>query len=291
MLIFRWAVLALLAVMALIVAGVSVLLHGHSTGWLIAKQPLEAWQDALAPHLMVVRPSSTGPDGAPVLLIFSGCGGVSEHLRGWAELGAEEGFLSVIVDSFTPRDISRDEAIATVCEGSSFWGRERAGDVAAMLAMTRRMNGADPSRVVLLGQSHGAWAIMDLMAMDLARKGPTNVWPRVEPGLRDGVVGTALFYPYCGVFSLSASRGWQHQPRSLLLLAQDDTVTSPLACLEAADVLQAAGVEMSVTQFPGVDHAFDQTIFPPDSRLSHDPDATRVAREQVRAWLRSSVSP
>ncbi len=282
--IFRWIVVGVLTLIAIVTVGVGIAVHGQATGWLVPTRSLPTWVDALDVDKIVVRPQGEGP--FPVLAIFSGCGGVRAHHPYWAQIAAEEGYLAVIVDSFKARGLNRAEARAKVCSGSRLWGRERAGDVAATLALIERLPDADPDRVVLMGQSHGAWAIMDLMAMDLKTQGPTGLSAIPDPALRSSVAGTILFYPYCGMMSLTGKAGWAHEPDSLMIIAEEDTVVSSLACLKAADHLKATGLDLTVKRFQDADHAFDQFDHDPTSSLVYRPELTEEVTGDVRGFLR-----
>ncbi len=273
-----------LILLAVTVIAVGAALHGHSTGWIAEKRSLAEHAAFLEPHLTVTRPDTADP--APVMLIFSGCGGVRPHHETWANLAADEGFIAVIVDSMAPRGMSRDAALTQVCSGSRLWGRERAGDVMAAIAQVQTIEGADPSRVVLFGQSHGGWAIMDLLSMDFAQRAPTGLWPRPDPAFLGAVQGVVLFYPYCGAFSLTQTHGWSVEPPALMVLADDDTVVSPLACREAADALKSAGVPIVVDSYAGAGHAFDEVDRAPEPGFAPNPERTEEARARVRRFLR-----
>ena len=107
-------------------------------------------------------------------------------------------------------------------------GSERAGDVLVSLADARRMPFVDPDRLVLIGASHGGWAIMDLLALDPPRRLPFNLdRPACRRAPADplaGVVGTILLYPYCGAANRADRDGWRRPLPTLFLLAADDTV-------------------------------------------------------------------
>ena len=54
-------------------------------------------------------------------------------------------------------------------------GSERAGDVLVSIDDARRMPFVDPERLVLIGSSHGGWAIMELLAFEAAERLPFNL--------------------------------------------------------------------------------------------------------------------
>lgn len=279
----RWTITGLFTVVAIIITGVALALHGHSTGWIVTKRSVETWIEALEPHLQIERPTSAraNGDGHPVVLIFPGCGGVRDHHTTWAQLAASEGFIGIVVDSNTPRGIDRGRAMREICSGARFWGRERAGDVVAMLAWVATLPDADPNRVVLMGQSHGAWAVMDLMAMTFPLERPTGLRRPLPENIRQQVDGAVLFYPYCGAFSMSDEDGWALSPPSLMILAGEDDVVSTLACQEVAGDLQSAGLPLDVVLLKEAGHAFDEPDLP-----VYRSDLTRQSEDRVRTFLR-----
>ncbi len=291
----RWITIGLATLMALIAVGVALALHGQSTGWMVRKRTVETWITALEPHLTILSPFATAAgakagtdDTAPVMLIFPGCGGTREHHTRWAEIATQEGYFGIIVDSFAPRGLGRERALREVCSGSRLWGRERAGDVAAMLTWLRDLPGADAEQVVLFGQSHGAWSIMDLLSMDLSRQTPTPLSDPLQPDILSGVQGTVLFYPYCGAFSMTGEKGWTVQPEGLMYISGQDEVVSALACRRTAEWLTASGVPLTVHELPDAGHAFDEFSLPEDSPLTYRPDLAARATAEVRQFLRKA---
>src|SRR5690606_33200046 len=114
------------------------------------------------------KPQGEGP--FPVVLQFHGCGGKKNLQERWAAVARAAGWAAVVVDSYGPRRISRLEAYATVCTGLQLWGRERAGDLFAMMEWARRQPWIDPKRIVLAGWSHGGWTTLDAMSMTPGRQ-------------------------------------------------------------------------------------------------------------------------
>ncbi len=285
MTLIRFLILATLTIIVLLVTTVVVALHGHTTGWMITKRPTTEWFDRLEPHLTIVRPDRPGPH--PVMLIISGCGGVRETHQDWADFAARDGYLAVIVDSMAARGLSREQSLAQVCSARRLWGRERAGDVASVIAHLDRIADADPARVVLFGQSHGAWSIMDLLAMDFSVKGPTNLWPVPSPAVQQRVIGAILLYPYCGFFSLSDDKDWMVRPPTYMALAGNDTVVSPLACRKVAERMAGNGLTIELRYFDDAGHAFDETGLPADSPFEYREDLTLQVKADLRRFLQA----
>jgi dienelactone hydrolase len=200
---------------------------------------------------------------------FHGCGGVFENQREWASAFRDAGWVAVVVDSNTPRGLDAHE----VCGGRALLGAERAGDVWVSLADVKRLPFVDPERVILAGWSHGAWSIMDLLAMTAGDELPHNlVGPPV--GGMAGVAGLIFIYPYCGAPARAAP--WSLDAPSLFVIAGADSVAPPEDCLDLADELTDVGHDVSVRTLAGVDHAFDED-HGPDDYLPFDPEATAQA--------------
>ncbi len=192
------------------------------------------------------------------------------------------------MDSFTGRGFTPDD-IDDVCAGRRFWGSERAGDVLVSLDEVRKLSFVDKDQLAVIGWSHGAWAIMDLLAMDPPHGLPTNLSRCPDQPLA-GVTAAVLFYPYCGFPAKSRGRGWRHDIEVLLLTAGKDSIVSSETCLEIASALRNNGRPIRVYTYPEVDHAFDmreEDLM--GSSLLHSPKATSDARERVRGFLAEVV--
>ena len=157
-------------------------------------------------------------------------------------------------------------------------GSERAGDLLVAIDDARRMRFVDPDRIVLVGSSHGGWAIMDLLALDPPRRLPTNL-ARLPAGAPAdplaGVAGAILLYPYCGQANRARRAPWTRPIPTLFVLAEDDAIAPSGFCLAVAERLSAAGLPVEVLLFDGVTHGFDQQDRSALSPLVFDPDGDR----------------
>ena len=64
----------------------------------------------LEPHTTMVGPDDDRP--RPAVLLFHGCGGLRGHLPKYAEVARQAGWRAFTVDSYGPRDWSREFAMA-----------------------------------------------------------------------------------------------------------------------------------------------------------------------------------
>ena len=114
-----------------------------------AKETVQQRIDALLVGSELYMPAGEGP--FPVVLQFHGCGGKKNLQARWAAVAKSAGWAALVVDSYGHRRISKFEAYATVCTGLQLWGRERAGDLYAMMEWIRQQPFADPNRIALAG--------------------------------------------------------------------------------------------------------------------------------------------
>ncbi len=265
--------LLLLAILLLGAVGATVVLNG----WHIKKHTPAELALVVVPYFETVTPEGDGP--FPTVVAFHGCGGVVEANFMWADSLAAQGYATVLVDSFTGRDQQRDP----VCNGYAFWGSERAGDVAIALEAVRRLPFVQADQLALMGWSHGAWAIMDFLAM-VPDERPTNLKALPDDPLA-GIQATVLFYPYCAFPARTDADGWNKNVPTLMLLAGGDTYVPTDACLEAAAYLEATGVPLQMHTYPDANHAFDESddvLAPP---LRHHPAATADAHQRIGVFL------
>jgi dienelactone hydrolase len=286
----RWRWLAAgLAAAGFVLGAVALNSLAHYEGWWIPRLAPEALSAKLAPFYRVTKPDGDGP--FPTALLYSGCDGPRDNVARWAEMLNAHGWAAIVVDSHGPRGLADHEAWRLVCAGQLLMGSERAGDVLVSLADARRMPFVDPDRLVLIGSSHGGWAIMDLLALD--PRLPFNL-AAPPPGPADplaGVVGTILLYPYCGEANRAARGGWRRKIPTLFLLSASDAIAPAGACIAIAERLVAEGMPVETRLFEGVTHGFDQEERSELSPLAFDAEATGEALAAGAAFLDRVAGP
>lgn len=261
---------------------------GDTFGITTKRQEPAAVSALLSPYYRVYRPGDMAAGPVPTALLFSGCDGPKDNLDRWARALAQDGWAAVIVDSHGPRGLDRYQKWRLVCAATLLPGAERAGDVAVAIDDVRGMDFVDPDRLILVGASHGGWAILDMLALLNAGKTPYNLsrWPDgFEGGEVPGVQGAVLLYPYCGGLSEVRASGWGEGFPLLFLLVAGDTIVDEDACLEVIAEMTESGREVEVHEFDGVTHGFDQETKAPFSTLLFDPDATSRAIDITRKFL------
>ncbi len=247
------------------------------------KRTMDEQVALLTPGVTVFRPAA-GEGPFPVIIQFHGCSGYrADWMKRWSEIATEAGFVAVAVDSNGVRGIDRERALKTVCAGKELIGQERAGDVAAAIEFAKALDGADASRIVLAGWSHGAWSVMDHFALEGVRRAPASLKARPAPA---AIVGAVLFYPYCGEGTWSRLNAWAQAPATLMFVAGRDSVVSPEECRVAAKKLQRQGVAVDIVEYPGADHAFDDaTLLGGPYAYFYDEMSAKDSERRVGAFL------
>jgi dienelactone hydrolase len=249
-----------------------------------AKETVQQRIDALLVGSELYMPEGGGP--FPVVLQFHGCGGMKNLQARWAATAQAAGWAVLVVDSYGHRRIDRLQAYATVCTGLQLWGRERAGDLYAMLEWARGQSWADPSRIAVAGWSHGAWTVLDAMALQPgveAEKVTRLSGLREEP--LDGLVGAFLLYPWQGFGALAPSRGLRFDVPIQAIVGSADSVVGGKGVARTLSAMKTPSSPISVELFDGATHAFDE-IEAQDWRVKYSPELTARAHGMYTDFLR-----
>lgn len=283
----QWSIAAL-GLAALLAASVTLNALRGRLGWTAVAETPEALAAQLEPGFTWTVPAGDGPFPAAILL--SGCDGPKPNLTRLAAALAEAGWLSVIVDSHTPRGLDRRQAWRLVCAAQILNGAERASDIAVALAALRARRDVAADRIALVGLSHGGWTALDYLAL-AARGDPPPLltdWPEaLAAAPLAGVKAAILFYPYCGIASMGGADALPTDLRYLFHLVEDDTIVDETACAALAADLAAAGADVEVDMISGVTHGFDQREKSALSTLEFSPEATAQALARTLALLRA----
>lgn len=283
---WRWTVLGVggfVAFWLIVVAGNSL---GRYLGWFVPAAPPEAVAAALRPYYRTMLPPGEGP--FPTALLYSGCDGPHDNLDRWAGMLNDRGWAAIVVDSHSPRDFLDHEVWRLICAGQLLMGSERAADVLVSIYDARRMEFVDPDRLVLIGSSHGGWAIMELFSFEKEWRLPYGLSALPEGEAKhplDGVAGAILLYPYCGTANRARRIGWSIPVPVLFLLAGRDTIAPAGACLDIASDLARAGLPVETRVFEHATHGFDQQQRAPLSFLEFDPEITAEAMATAGDFL------
>ena len=289
----RWLILAALGALLLFVGGAWLnreALVLTYFGGRIDKRSLAEQQALIAPFIHVFAPDAGAPP-YPAVIQFHGCAGYrADFMEMWAQRANDAGFLVIAVDSNSPRGFDREAALSSVCKGKALLGQERAGDVVAALAVAAEREDVDPARIVLAGWSHGAWAVMDYLALTAAGRRPPSVRgaaPAVDPA------AVVLFYPYCGEGTWSRIAPWAPGPGVLAFVAGKDTVVDGGACMAQFEKLRGDGIAVDLVHYENADHVFDDQglVGGPYEKFYSAPEAADAARRYRRFLTAISDHP
>jgi dienelactone hydrolase len=197
---------------------------------------------------VLLRPEAPAP--RPALVMLHGCtglrtraGGIQRKLGFWAEHLRGLGYVTLLVDSFTPRGI--DE----VCTGRRLLSpvRDRADDARGALRYLQGRPEVRPDRIGLLGWSNGAAATLSVLFDEGTVARDFRAAVAFYPNCTRNYPGGPAFRPYA--------------PLYVLVGALDDW-TPAAPCLALVDRARAAGAPITIKVYPGAHHSFDAPATP-----------------------------
>jgi dienelactone hydrolase len=237
----------------------------------------------------VFEPRGAGPHAAVVMM--HGCGGaytrngsLNARHRMWGEHLAAQGYIALMVDSFTSRDVK--ELCTQKYQSRTLKQSDRVGDAYAALAYLRARPDVDAAHVALLGWSHGGGTVLNAMAK--------------VPASGPGFSAAIAFYPGCSAFAKAPDKFHPYAPL-LVLMGEADDWTPSKPCRELTDIVRKRPEPMELVLYPGAYHDFDN----PDLKtkrvrkevpngvhpgqgvtVAPDPEAREDAKKRVSEFLR-----
>jgi dienelactone hydrolase len=249
------------------------------------KENLNSRTQRLAPLFQVVKPDAKdfGVGPYPTTIMMHGCGDQLGPQSDYAVAAARTGVASIIVDSYTARQITKVEASALVCAGLRLWGRERAGDVMAALHWARQQDWVDLGQLSLAGWSHGGWSVMDALALGPEVGKHAQITDLTDAAL-DGVNSAFMVYPWCGAGAQTPLRGWIKPVRAFMLLAEKDSVAGVRFPLRALAAAEKSGAITDSVIYKGATHCFDEMVTL-NPTFKFDPAETARATAFYAQWI------
>jgi dienelactone hydrolase len=218
----------------------------------------------------VFRPKGTGPFPGVVLLHV--CSGIRAYDSKWAEWLTNLGYVAILPDSLSPRNVS------TFCGSPTV--RSHALDGLGALAYLRGQPYIIPNKVAVMGWSHGGGATLVSASARFIDA------TRPEGG---GYQAAIAFYPGCGAFQ----DGNLATPLLMLMGSADDW-DPPGRCVERGTALQGAGTPVEWKVYKGAMHCFDEPSPNREVRVSgrtyhlgYDRNAAKDAYDQVQRFLKT----
>jgi dienelactone hydrolase len=176
------------------------------------------------------KPEGSGP--FPAIVMLHGAGGMHYGLDIWAERLSKWGYVSLQVDSFTPRG---ETSIMNDVLKIPPW--VRAQDAYDAKAFLSNQKSVDPERIGVMGWSHGGWTA--LHALD------TTDPPRKKP-----FKAAIAFYPYCSV-------DLEYMDAPLLILIGELDRLCPAALCKNTMPSDKTRLEVTLKIYPGEHHVFE----------------------------------
>ncbi len=219
----------------------------------------------------VYRPSGDGP--FPAVVILHGCGGVDWHHKQWAKQVVAWGYIGLVVDSFSARDVRN------ICEYA--WRVtpiERAADIFGAVRFLETEPYVDAASIGILGFSNGAVAGLQAVQKNILHVFELEAFP---------FKAAVLYYPWC-----NSSLDQNIAVPTMIHIGDMDDWTQAYRCVELHKWMSRPQM-MQLNVYRGAYHAFDR---PKGKRtylghtLAYDPRAAEQALEKTRAFLERHLS-
>lgn len=231
------------------------------------------------------RPATYGAH--PAILQLHGCGGFrnaaglpNESYRFWAEHWVRQGFVVLLLDSFTPRG---EKTVCSQRDSKIRADRERVRDAYAGLSYLAGLTGVDPARIFLQGWSHGGTTTLNALAAS-------------APGRRAGgpqFRAAVAYYPGCRQFG---NGHWSSTTPLLIQSGAADDWTPAIFCEQLAQRARKAGAVVEIDVYPNAHHSFDRLRQPirfrPDvgaggkgAHAGTNPEARQLSLLRTTEWV------
>jgi dienelactone hydrolase len=196
----------------------------------------------LAVPAYTYKPEGKGP--LPAVVLLHGCEGVSENSHRWAQWLRDQGYVAVVVDSWTPRKLK--ETCSFDVEDPP--NTARFDDAIGALRYLQAMPDVGRDRVGVMGWSNGGVFSMAVV------NGPS-----LERAKARGVVAEPGFAAAIGVYPGGCdSLAKERAVKPLLVVIGDaDDWTAAGTCQHLVDEMRAKGADVSIELLPGAYHYFD----------------------------------
>ena len=210
---------------------------------------------------IISKPKGNGP--FPAVVLLHTCGGLADHVYDWAQKLVQEGYVTIVVDSFSARGIS------TKCGMGSSFAIVLKYDAYGARDHLKKLPFVNGKRIGVMG-----WSLGGAAAMHASHDSKKH--------FQAGVA----FYPRCAEVSFEVTIP------ILLLMGKLDDWTPAENCLEGrAKPARKQGYPVEWKVYPNAHHGFDQTRkgYGPRKVLGHtlefNAEATTDSWKQIRVFL------
>jgi dienelactone hydrolase len=202
------------------------------------------------------RPSGEGP--FPALVFMHGCSGlftadgtVDSFMVSWAHRFRDKGYVTLLVDSFSPRGFGSLCALQGDDRPVKA-DRERVSDAYGGMLYLQDQRYVNPRSVGIIGWSNGGNTMLFVIASGAPSR-PT----RLPHG--DFRAAVALYPGGCDQANRS---NWTTQIPLLMLLGEKDDWTGAKPCVDLATRATESGAPIAVHVYPDAYHGFDRADAP-----------------------------
>ncbi|MDR6669963.1 dienelactone hydrolase family protein [Rhizobium sp. 1399] len=208
----------------------------------------------------LTRPPGDGP--FPAVVLMHGCGGIHAHVKEvWPERLVSWGYVTLVVDSFTTRNIENS------CKT---YLPDRVFDAYGALDFLTKSGFVDARRVALMGFSAGGIATLE------ATKIEGN-----EQLMDEKFRAAVAYYPVCAPHESDAT------VPTLILNGDLDDWSPAERCRQRVSRLSGKGPPVELHIYPGARHDFDdEAMIKPKTVFGHVEEYNAAAAEQSIASIR-----
>lgn len=208
----------------------------------------------------LTRPPGDGP--FPAVVLMHGCGGIHAHVKEvWPERLVSWGYVTLVVDSFTTRNIENS------CKT---YLPDRVFDAYGALDFLTKSGFVDAKRVALMGFSAGGIATLE------ATKIEGN-----EQLMDEKFRAAVAYYPVCAPHESDAT------VPTLILNGDLDDWSPAERCRQRVSRLSGKGPPVELHIYPGARHDFDdEAMIKPKTVFGHVEEYNAAAAEQSIASIR-----
>ena len=235
----------------------------------------------------LTRPEGDAP--RPAVVLMHGCSGLNDKkgrilglYRAWARALAVQGYVTLTVDSATPRGLG--QTCSRGPDSRRMW-RDRPKDAYGALQYLQAQPFVKPDHIALMGWSQGGGVTL-LTINDKSIGRPE--------GLAQDFRAAVSFYPgACNEkyqskpFTQVEPGGWTTKMPLLLLMGEADTWTQFGPCEVFLAAAKARGNPIEIKSYPGAVHAFDSPDLErrelPQYRTGDGPIPLEGTYEEARA--------
>lgn len=237
---------------------------------------------------ILFRPAK-GDGPFPAVVLAHTCGGVGRHLYDWAQRLTGDGYVAMIVDGVSPRNL-KDNCLPAWQAALSLDQYNR--DLVAGLAHLRSLPFVDGDALAIAGYSFGAIASIKLASESYRR--------RIPDGGLDGLKALAFFYGSCATDSSNpqaqAAYAWSTDivVPVIAFFGEIDNEAPAKPCAAAAERAGARTGRVTYKVYPNTTHAFDDPTHGTQGRqiyhgargpflYRYNPEATEDAWRTMKA--------